>query len=122
MDPAFWFGLAIFLVPAALFGWAVLSRRGREAHERAVEEAQRDFEGRPLPPPSTAVSRWALAHPWMTVVGAGVSAAALIHLLGVAAFGQPAEEAARGSATVGIEAMIVAALHVVRERRRRPPR
>jgi len=83
-----WFGLFMFGLPVAALAWLVYSRRGQLSWERQAEEAQREFEGRPAPPPRSALGRWAVAHPWMAVIGAGLPMASAYFALTVLGAGR----------------------------------
>ncbi len=51
------FGLLVFLVPAALFTWSVLTKKGRETYARGVRESENwpRWGGIPLKSPKLSV-------------------------------------------------------------------
>lgn len=113
-----WGGLAIFLIPAALFAWSVYSEPGRAAHERAVEEAGRLAKGLPPSPPRSALGRWARRRPWPAAAAQGLVAAMVFGGLGLWVLDDSRLGALVRALVYGAEVFFLSALFLVRDQRR----
>ena len=80
-------GLAIFLIPAGLFAWSALTKKGRSLYERGVSENQElPLWGGiiPLRPPKARFTRWATEHPSIGAFVFGIAAgfvAFIVHVV-----------------------------------------
>lgn len=106
-------GLLVFLIPAALLAWSVLTTRGRKAYERNIEEAEKwpRLGGViPLRPPQSALTRWAYSHPWTAAAVVGVAELAIVYFASRVAIERGHAGAIADALWVGVEGFVILGL------------